>query len=314
MKNRRKYAALLAVLLLVTVLLCACGSKKCSICGKTITGSGHSTSAGLVCDDCYYGTNLGASTTRSTGTGVWIAITVMVFVAVFAATSGVVYLVLQRVLPQEEEAPVRPAPAEYPRRAPQSAAQRPAAPRPAARPVANVPRPAAQPTAQRPAAPAAPRPAASAARPASPRAYTGEWVCPRDHSRNGGPYCTLCGCPRPQAPKPAANRQPEIQQPVRPVQPVHPVQPAAQPSQPVRSAYTRPEEEDFSAYFQDQAASQPAPVIPEEQEAAPAYTGKFARKQEAPPATPEPQPEADYDAELLAAIFREAEQGPDDSQ
>ena len=51
MKNGRKIAALLACVLLLGVLLSACGGNKCSLCGKSIRGAGHSTSAGLLCDD-----------------------------------------------------------------------------------------------------------------------------------------------------------------------------------------------------------------------------------------------------------------------
>ena len=146
----------------------------------------------------------------------------MVFVAVFAATSGVVYLVLQKLLPPDA-APGRPA-----RRMPRKddyddIPVRRSAPRPAA-------------PAQRPASPnraAAPsRPAAAPSRQAAPRAYTGEWVCPRDRSRNSGPYCTLCGAPRPQAPRPAAPRPAANGGAQRPAQPAaRPVQPAPQPVQ-----------------------------------------------------------------------------------
>ena len=44
----------------------------------------------------------GCGSSSSGNTGIWIAVTVMVFIAVFSATSGVVYLVLQRGLPPEK--------------------------------------------------------------------------------------------------------------------------------------------------------------------------------------------------------------------
>ena len=59
MKKARKMTALLMVLFLLTMMLSACGASQ------------------------------GAPSAKS-NTGVWIAITVMVFVAVFSATSGVV--------------------------------------------------------------------------------------------------------------------------------------------------------------------------------------------------------------------------------
>lgn len=329
MKNGRKIAALLACVLLLGVLLSACGGNKCSLCGKSIRGAGHSTSAGLLCDDCYNSfSGLGTAATRSTNTGVWIAITVMVFVAVFAATSGVVYLVLQKLLPPDA-APGRPA-----RRMPRKddyddIPVRRSAPRPAA-------------PAQRPASPnraAAPsRPAAAPNRPAAPRAYTGEWVCPRDRSRNSGPYCTLCGAPRPQAPRPAAPRpaanggaQRPAQPAARPVQPApQPVQrqPQAQSFQPAPKAAPSPawqETDLLDAYLTEPTEptfTEAAPLAePAPAEAAPVYSGKFARKPQNAEQPPAPQDvrqepeleEPEYDAELLAAIFRQAEQGTDEN-
>ena len=135
MKKARKWIALLAVLMLLSMLLAACGSRKCSLCGKSFRGDGHNTSMGVLCDDCYNSSALGTVSARS-NTGVWIAITVMVFVAVFAATSGVVYLVLQKLLPPEEPK------SHGPRNG--GAGQRPQAPRPAAKPYA-APRPPAAP-------------------------------------------------------------------------------------------------------------------------------------------------------------------------
>lgn len=322
MKNGRKIAALLACVLLLGVLLSACGGNKCSLCGKSIRGAGHSTSAGLLCDDCYNSfSGLGTTATRSTNTGVWIAITVMVFVAVFAATSGVVYLVLQKLLPPDA-APGRPA-----RRMPRKddyddIPVRRSAPRPAA-------------PAQRP---ASPNRAAAANRPAAPRAYAGEWVCPRDRSRNSGPYCTLCGAPRPQAPRPAAPRPAANGGAQRPAQPAaqpmqsapQPVQrqPQAQSFQPAPKAAPAPawqEMDLLDAYLTEPtepAFTEAAPLAESAPaEAAPTYSGKFARKPQNAEQPPAPQDvrqepeleEPEYDAELLAAIFRQAEQGTDEN-
>ena len=323
MKNGRKIAALLACVLLLGVLLSACGGNKCSLCGKSIRGAGHSTSAGLLCDDCYNSfSGLGTTATRSTNTGVWIAITVMVFVAVFAATSGVVYLVLQKRLPPDTTAP-RAARRRAPQEEEYDDVSRPALP---------VQRPGAH--TQRPAAPN--RPTASANRPAARRGYTGEWVCPRDRSRNSGPYCTLCGAPRPQAPRsasavrPAANGS-STQRPARPA--AQPPQPAPQPVQrqtyaesfqpaPKSAPATAWQEPDIlDTYLREPDEYAPQTAAPAA-EPTPAYSGKFARKpqNQDPPAPPQDdqQPEApaaepEYDAELLAAIFRQAEQGTDEN-
>ena len=233
---------------------------------------------------------LGTVSARS-NTGVWIAITVMVFVAVFAATSGVVYLVLQKLLPPEEPK------SHGPRNG--GAGQRPQAPRPAAKPYA-APRPQ-----QRPAPMEEDEDAYTAPRPQRPRPYGGEWVCPRDHSRNSGPYCALCGAPRPQPPKAGSAG---AQRPAQPVRPQQPQSPAAYPQaqrpvppapQPTAATPRQHQQFDFDAAEQN-TVSQPEPT--------PAYTGKFAKKASPAPAE-QPAQEPEYDAELLAAIFREAEQG-----
>lgn len=307
MKKARKMTALLMVLLLLSVVLCACGGTKCSICGKTIRGQSYNTAAGVVCESCYLsGAGLGASSGRS-NTGVWIAITVMVFVAVFAATSGVVYLVLQKVLPPEDSKP-HTARRSMPREEVYDdiSARRP------------IPRPAA---------PAQNRPAAAPSRPAVPHSPTGEWVCPRDRNRNSGPFCTVCGSPRPQAPKPAAPRPAAgtatMQRPAQPVQqrPVQPVQqrPSAQPAPKADPADAWQMPSMYDAYGAEQTAYSPRSTAPAA-EPAPAYTGKFAKKtQQSDDLTPpvssrqeEPTAaEPEYDADLLAAIFREAERGTD---
>lgn len=292
--------ALLMVLLLLTVVLCACGGTKCSICGKTIRGQSYSTAAGVVCESCYLsGAGLGASSGRG-NTGVWIAITVMVFVAVFAATSGVVYLVLQKLLPPEDSKP-HTARRSVPREEVYDdiSARRP------------IPRPDAS---------AQNCPTASLSRPAVPHSPTGEWVCPRDHARNSGPYCTVCGAPRPQASKPAAPRPvagtATMQRPAQPVQQRPGAQPA--PKAVPTDAWQMPSV--YDAYGAEPTAYTPRSTAPAA-EAAPAYTGKFARKtQQSDDLTPPPasfrqeestEAEPEYDADLLAAIFREAERGTD---
>lgn len=304
MKNRRKFAALLACVLLLGVLLSACAGTKCSSCGKTIRGTGHSTSMGILCDDCYNSSFGLGTTTRRTSTGVWIAITVMVFVAVFAATSGVVYLVLQKLLPPEDSKP-HTARRSMPREEVYDdiSAHRP------------IPRPAA-PAQSRP--PVQNRPAASPSRPAVPHSPTGEWVCPRDRSRNSGPYCTVCGAPRPQAPRPAASRPAAGTAPVqRPAQPVQqrPSAPPAPKTAPADAWQTPNMHDVYGAepveYTAKASASAPG--------SAPAYSGKFAKKSPNEDLTgllsdtqqelTETEPE--FDADLLAAIFREAEQDTD---
>lgn len=307
MKKVRKMTALLMVLLLLSVVLCACGGTKCSICGKTIRGQSYNTAAGVVCESCYLsGAGLGASSGRS-NTGVWIAITVMVFVAVFAATSGVVYLVLQKLLPPEDSKP-HTARRSMPREEiyDDISARR------------QIPQPAA---------PAQNRPAAAPSRPAVPHSPTGEWVCPRDRNRNSGPFCTVCGSPRPQAPKPAAPRPAAgtatMQRPAQPVQqrPAQPVQqrPSAQPAPKADPADAWQMPSMYDAYGAEQTAYSPRSTAPAA-EPAPAYTGKFAKKtQQSDDLTPpvssrqeEPtEAEPEYDADLLAAIFREAERGTD---
>ncbi len=274
--NCKKITAMIVLMLIVSLLLCACGSKKCALCGKSYSGSGHSTTVGTVCDDCYYFSTGVSAASAGSNTGVWIAITVMVFVAVFAATSGVVYLVLQRVLPEEKPAP----------RATQ---------RQETAPVYRAPQRPASATANQ-------RPVTQPTRQPQRTAYTQEWVCARDHSRNFGPYCTLCGAPRPQQSRPAAQ----------------------QSQQPQQTRQVRPTGQSGNAYYAAAQRQQPQPTqqqptqqpvqpryVPEEPvaEAVPTYSGKFARKPQ-----PEAEPasladDAEFDAELLAAIFREAEQG-----
>ena len=304
MKNRRKFAALLACVLLLGVLLSACAGTKCSSCGKTIRGTGQSTSMGILCDDCYNSSFGLGTTTRRTSTGVWIAITVMVFVAVFAATSGVVYLVLQKLLPPEDSKP-HTARRSMPREEVYDdiSARRP------------IPRPAA-PAQSRP--PVQNRPAASPSRPTVPHSPTGEWVCPRDRSRNSGPYCTVCGAPRPQAPRPAAPRPAAGTAPVqRPAQPVQ-QRPSAQPAPKAAPADAWQTPSMYDAYGAE-PVEHTAKASASASDPAPTYSGKFAKKSQNADLTgllsdtqqelTEAEPE--YDADLLAAIFREAEQDTD---
>ena len=177
MRKMKKLSALLLVLLLLAAVLAGCGSKKCVWCGKSFSGAGHDTGSGYVCDDCYYSLSGGSASSSGSNTGVWIAVTVMVFIAVFSATSGVVYLVLQKLLPPEKAAPKSRRSQDYDYDDFQS--PKPVAPRPTgspqARPVNSAPRSSAE---------------------------NGMWICPRDKSRNSGPYCTVCGSNRPTAPRP----------------------------------------------------------------------------------------------------------------
>ena len=260
MRKMKKLSALLLVLLLLAAVLAGCGSKKCVWCGKSFSGAGHDTGSGYVCDDCYYSLSGGSASSSGSNTGVWIAVTVMVFIAVFSATSGIVYLVLQKLLPPEKPAPRRRVETdEDDFETPRSAA------------------------------------------PAAPRAEGGVWICPRDKSRNTGPYCAVCGGYRPTAPRQTPqgtrlNVSAQGQNPTRPsgTYGARPQQPTAQPRQqmPV-SDYRRPEPQ----------ARQHQPAAEEPQKE---YKGRFARRE------PEPE-ETEVDSELLAAIFREAAKDPEDN-
>lgn len=165
--------------------------------------------------------------------------------------------------------------------------------------------------------------------PQNPRTYTGEWICARDHSHNSGPYCTLCGAPRPRtAASAAANtaqhrplQQQYAQQPAqRPVQQYaqqsaqRPVQQyAQQPVQqrPAERQYAQQPEQTYAPNqpydfdFASRPVSQPVSQEPES-----TYTGKFAKKTSQPPEFDQmDSADAEYDADLLEAILREAEQG-----
>lgn len=229
MKNQGKKFAFLAALLSLSILLTGCGA----------------------------GSN----------TGVWIAIIVMVFIAVFAATSGVVYLVLQKVLPPEEEQPHAARPAQHRSEEIDDVGRRP------------LLRPTAQTAVQN---------------------RGGEWICPRDHSRNTGPYCIACGASRPQ--KQAAARPAQASRTVRSEEEARYAPQSRQSYAPTGTTQTRTQP--AAPAGTTQTRTQPA--APQQEQV---YTGKFARKEPQPVQEESIAGESEYDAELLAAIFREAEQG-----
>lgn len=272
MRKVRKIFALLLTLALLMALLAGCGSKTCVWCGKSFSGSGHNTDAGIICDACYSTLSGAAASGRgSSNTGVWIAVIIMVFIAVFSATSGIVYLVLQKLLPPQQPAPRS--------RRVETDDDDFEAPRPAA--------------------------------PVAPRADSGVWICPRDKSRNTGPYCAVCGGYRPTAPRQNPqgthpNMSAQGQNPARPAGTgaygSRPQQPAAQPrQQPPVSDYRRPEPQTRQPVQPEPRQYQPAVEEPQKE-----YKGRFARRE------PEPE-EAEVDSELLAAIFREAAKDPEEN-
>lgn len=296
MKKTKKIAALLLAVLLLASLLAGCGSKQCVWCGKTIRGSGHNTDAGYVCDDCYSSLSGVSSATSgsSSNTGVWIAVIVMVFIAVFSATSGVVYLVLQRVLPPEKPRSrvVRTPDYDY--------------------------------DDFEPAAPSNPRPVSTSA----PRNAGGMWVCARDGSRNTGPYCTVCGAKRPAAPRPsgetpASQRGPVASQQARPQSSRPQSDPGANQQAPrPRTSYDTEEtagyprqtppvqQQPAAPTFRNPKPAQPQSAPIQSAPAAPAsekpYRPRFARQE------PSVEEEPEYDSEILAAIFREAAKDPEE--
>lgn len=290
MKKTRRIAALFLAALALAALLAGCGGSKCVLCGKTIRGSGYQTSAGYVCQDCYNSLSSGGAVAPVRGgmsTGAWIAVVLMVFVAVFAATSGIVYLVLQRVLPPEE-------------------------------PVSRlVQTPDSQPRAPRT---APPRPAASPA-PRSGDTGSGVWICPRDGSRNTSRYCSVCGASRPasSAPRqgnPSAPRQgnPSAQRPAAPRQENRPASGNGAGSSP---RYAAPAGQTARGDGAEPAAprqASPAPVSPEAEEPK-AYRPRYARPaQEQQPQRKEPEIDPEIDSEWLSAIFREAARDTDSEE
>ena len=292
MKKTKKIAALLLAVLLLASLLAGCGGKQCVWCGKTIRGSGHNTGAGYVCDDCYASLSGGGSAVSgsSSNTGVWIAVIVMVFIAVFSATSGIVYLVLQRVLPPEKPSSRTIRTPDYDDE--DFEAITPPAPRPVSTP--------------------------------APRTTGGMWVCTRDGNRNSGPYCAVCGAKRPAAPRPSGTN-PAPQRPAAAGQANRQAQPARpQSQQAARGRYAGETEETLTnprqaAPVQQRQSRTPAPwdVQPAQPQSAPRQSAPAAQTEEKPyrprfarrePVTEEPE----VDSELLAAIFREAAKDPEE--
>ena len=219
------------------------------------------------------------SSASSGNTGIWIAVTVMVFIAVFSATSGVVYLVLQKLLPPEKPTgrSRRTEDYDYDDLEPEKSAP----PRPSAgaqrRPAANY---------QEHQAAQAPRSSGS----------SDIWVCPIDRNRNSGPYCAVCGGKRPEAPRANPVSQRPQNAPSRPAPGPNTRQPgtyAARAQQPVPSqTYQQPSAQPIQAAQQTEKE----------------YRGKFARRE--PMQAPVEEPEVD--SELLAAIFREAAENPEE--
>lgn len=242
MRNFKKIISLLAMLLLMAGL----------------TGCGSSASSG--------------------NTGIWIAVTVMVFIAVFSATSGVVYLVLQKLLPPEKPAGKRRRTEDYDYDdlEPENSAP---------------PRPSAD--AQRRPAPN-PRPQQAA----QTQRSSDIWVCPRDRSRNSGPYCAVCGGKRPEAPR--AN--PFSQQPQN-----APSRSALRPEPSTRQSgtFAPRTQQQAPAQFEQQPFAQPVQTARQTERE---YRGKFARREPAQMPVEEPE----VDSELLAAIFREAAENPEE--
>lgn len=195
--NLKRLTALVLTVLLVALMLAGCSSKQCVSCGKSFRSGGYKTGMGYVCDDCYQlsGAVIG-STPRSTSSGVWVAIVVMVFVVVLAATSGVVYIVLRQKL--EQEKPVSR------RTPPQPPVRRSEPPR------------------------AAPRQS-----PPAPAQQGGFWICPNDRSRNTGRFCVACGAPRPTVTPPRASGTPASPR-TNPARPANPAA-RPQPNSPVHS-------------------------------------------------------------------------------
>ena len=294
MMKAKKLTALLLAVLLLTALLAGCGSKQCVWCGKTIRGSGHNTDAGYVCDDCY-GSLSGVSSApsgSSSNAGVWIAVIVMVFIAVFSATSGVVYLVLQKVLPPQKSR-------------------------------SRVVRTPDYNDDYEAAAPANPRPVSASAS----RSADSMWVCARDGSRNSGPYCTVCGSKRPAAPRPsgaspASQRVQATAQQARPQAARLRVTDENRQVPRPRTSYETAENLGYSRQtppVQQQPAApafrtpepaqpqskpiQSAPVAPAGEKP---YRPRFARQE------PSVEEEPEYDSEILAAIFREAAKDPEE--
>ncbi len=189
--NMKRLTAFALTVLLVALMLAGCSSKQCVSCGRSFRSGGYKTGMGYVCDDCYQSSGaVMGSAHRSTSSGVWVAIVVMVFVVVLSATSGVVYIVLRQKLEQQKPAPRRGQPRPPVRRS-------------------EPPR-------------AAPRQS-----PPAPAQQGSFWVCPNDRSRNTGRYCVACGAPRPTVTPPRAAGTPASPRtnPARPANPAARPQP-----------------------------------------------------------------------------------------
>lgn len=164
----KKCAVLVLTVLLAALMLAGCSSKQCISCGKSFRSGGYKTAMGYVCDDCYQLSGAVVSSASSgVSTGAWVAIVVMVFVVVLAATSGVVYVVLRQKLEQQKPAPRHSQPQPSIRRS---------------EPPRMAPRQSPPVSAQQ----------------------GGIWICPNDRSRNTGRFCVACGAPRPTVTPPRA--------------------------------------------------------------------------------------------------------------
>lgn len=231
--NMKRLTAFVLTVLLVALMLAGCSSKQCVSCGKSFRSGGYKTGMGYVCDDCYQlsGAVMG-SAPRGTSSGVWVAIVVMVFVVVLAATSGVVYIILRQRLEQKKPAPRRSQPQPPVRRS---------------QPPKAVPRQSAPPSAQQ----------------------GSFWICPNDRSRNTGRFCVVCGAPRPAVTPPRAASTPASPRanPTGPADPAarpQPVSPAYNRSQaaPAAPRYREPANPIFNF---DEAVVEPSrnPVRPD---------------------------------------------------
>ncbi len=270
--NMKRFTALVLTVLLVALMLTGCSSRQCVSCGRSFRSGGYKTGSGYVCDDCYQlsGAVMG-SAQRNTSSGVWVAIVVMVFVVVLAATSGVVYIVLRQKLEQKRPAPRR------------------------SQPQPTVRRSQPQPPVRR-SEPLRPAPRQSPPAPAQQGSF---WVCPNDRSRNTGRFCVACGAPRPTVTPPRAAGTPASPR----TNPARTANPAARP-QPDSPAYNRPQtapaapkyREPANPIFDFEEAAvepvrnpvQPEPAVRPQPPAAPAQPKTPAR----PPVTPQAAPNA----------------------
>ncbi len=267
--NMKRFTALVLTVFMLTLTLTGCSSKQCVSCGRSFRSGGYKTGLGYVCDACYQsaGAVMG-STPRGTSSGVWVAIVVMVFVVVLAATSGVVYIILRQKLAQKKPAPRRSQP--------QPPVRRSEPPRPAPR--------------QSPPAPAQ---------------QGSFWICPNDRSRNTGRFCVACGAPRPAVtpPRPAGTPASPRTNPARPAnsaarpQPDSPAYNRPQTA-PAAPKYREPANPIFDF---DEAAVEPArnPVQPEPAvRPQPPAVSAQPKTPARPPVTPQAVPNAPQSGNL----------------